>query len=318
MSRPLVSIVCLCYNHERFIVEAIESVVSQTYTTTQIIVVDDASTDKSAQRIQELHVKYPKLEVILLRQNVGNCRAFNAALKKVTGDFVIDFATDDIMLPTRIERQVEQFSKLDHSYGVVFSDAAYVNEQGSTLRYHTEYFRRKGIIDEVPQGNIFRQVLGRYFIAGPTMMVKREVMTVLGGYDEQLAYEDFDFWVRSSRQFKYSYLNERLTHIRKVSGSMSTGWYKKNDPQLASTYLVCKKAKTLCRQPEDFEALKIRVAYEFRQALFSENRNEAKLFKNLLRELGGWRTVESTLELLSKLPLPWALIRNQYHRLFYS
>lgn len=318
MSRPLVSIVCLCYNHEKFIAEAVESVVSQTYSTTQIIVVDDASTDRSAQQIETLHEKYPQLEVILLQENIGNCRAFNVALKKVMGDFVIDFATDDVMLSTRIEKQVEQFSKLDSSYGIVFSDAVYIDEQGAALRHHTNYLQAKRIIAQVPQGDVFAQILKRYFVAGPTMMVKREVMTVLGGYDENLAYEDFDFWVRSSRQFKYAYLNECLTRIRRVSGSMSTGWYRKDDPQLASTYWVCKKAETLCRQPEEFDALRQRVAYEFRQSLFSENTNEAQLFKTLLHQLNGWRTIESILELVAKLPLPWATIRNQYHRLFYS
>ncbi|MDP4680807.1 MAG: hypothetical protein NWS46_10620, partial [Cyclobacteriaceae bacterium] len=67
------------------------------------------------------------------------------------------------------------------------------------------------------------------------------VLLELNGYDEKLAYEDFDFWIRSSRKWQYQYQSEILTKIRKTVGSLSSRVYSKNDKQLHSTYLVCKK-----------------------------------------------------------------------------
>lgn len=318
MNTPIVSIVALCYNHERFVREAVESVLAQTYPAIEIILVDDASTDNSAGEIRKLSVEHPNIQVVLLAKNIGNCKAFNVGWRKAKGEFIIDFATDDVMLPDRIEKQVDHFQSLGPEYGVVFTDASYIDETGKLIRHHHEHLFKKGMIKLIPEGDIFRNVLKRYFISGPTMMVRMEVMQVLNGYDENLAYEDFDFWVRSSRIFKYGFLNERLTNVRKLTQSMSTSLYQAGDRQLHSTYLVCRKGKDLCRDAEDTNALIVRVAYEHRQALFSGNKAEAQLFEKLLKELNGWGASNSVLKVLAILPLPWARIRKGYYRIFYG
>ncbi len=205
--KPLVSIVCLCYQHKPFVRQAVESVIHQSYTPLQIIVADDCSNDGSVAEIQKLKVEYPFLELLLLPENFGNCKAFNKAYKLVKGEFVIDFATDDIMLPDRIEKQVQYFEKCDPKVGVVFTDATYINEKGEFLRNHFEYLFHKNLIRHIPQGDVYRDILSTYFIPGPTMMVRREVLDRLGGYDEELTYEDFDFWVRSAHEYHYVFLD---------------------------------------------------------------------------------------------------------------
>jgi glycosyltransferase involved in cell wall biosynthesis len=317
MDAPLVSVICLCYNHARFVKEAIESVLRQTYARIEIIVVDDASTDNSVAVIQEVLRPYPEIQFLALKQNVGNCKAFNQGLALAHGVFVVDFATDDVMMPERIEKQVALFSALDPSYGVVFTDAEYIDERGGFLRYHYEYLFRKGLIANVPTDNVYAAVLRRYFIAAPTMLVRREVFTAIGGYDETLSYEDFDFWVRSSRRFNYAFLNERLTKIRIVTASLSKGWYKQNDPQLHSTYLVCKKAVDLNRTAEDHEALLTRIRYELRQSVFSQNYVEASLFYELLNTLTTPVATDRVLYVLNKLRLPLQYLRRLYHALRY-
>src|SRR6188474_1772085 len=81
MEKPLVSVICLCYNHGRFIREAVESVLNQSYKNIQVIVTDDASTDNTVEEIHSLKVMYPSIELLLLPRNLGNCKAFNEALK---------------------------------------------------------------------------------------------------------------------------------------------------------------------------------------------------------------------------------------------
>ncbi len=318
MKEPLVSIICLSYNHERFIREAIHSVVNQSYKNIEIVVVDDASIDESKSVIQELVAEFPSIQFIPIEKNVGNCKAFNLGFALSKGDFIIDFATDDIMMPDRIEKQITLFQSLPQDVGVVFTDATYVNEEGIFLRQHYEYLFRKKLLNEVPQGDIYIKVLSRYFVASPTMMVRRTVLETLEGYDENLAYEDFDFWVRSARLFKYSFLNESLTKIRRAGNSMSTGWYKLGDKQLHSTYLVCRKAQKLNKTAEENESLITRVRYEIRQSVFSKNVIEAKLFFELLSELTKPNWIDRTLFGIRHLPIPLRRIRNLYHIIRFS
>lgn len=318
MPNPLVTVICLCYNHERFVTEAVESVVKQTYDPIQIIVWDDASTDNSQAVIMELEARYPQLQVTLSRQNVGNCRAFNGAYALAKGEFIIDFSTDDVMHEQRIEKQVAAFASYPESTGVVFTDATYINEHGDVLRHHYEHLLRHGLITSVPSGNVFRQVLTTYFIASPTMMLRRAVMDTMQGYDERLAYEDFDLWVRSSREYDYAFLNERLTFIRKSSTAMSTRWYAKGDPQLLSTYAVCLKALKLCRDRADREALAHRTQYELKHSALSGNYEEGMLFWKLLEHMQARNMSALFWHLLLRLRLPLAPLRSMYHRLRYG
>jgi glycosyltransferase involved in cell wall biosynthesis len=315
---PLVTVICLCYNHEAFVKEAVSSVAQQTYPTIQIIIVDDASTDNSRQVIAELLKMYPSIEFYPLPQNVGNCRAFNAGLAHARGEFIIDLATDDVMLPDRIEHQVKQFQALDESYGVVFSDAQYISEDGKFVRNHFQYLATKNLLAEVPQGDVYRQVLSTFFIPPPTMTVKKKVFDALNGYDENLAYEDFDFWVRSAREFKYGFLNVVTTRIRISERSLSKQLYRKGDKQLYSTYLVCEKAMALNRSEEENESLAKRIRYEIRQSVFSENLREAELFYGLLEKLQKKDAMSNALLVLNKLHLPLAPLRNLYNWIRYG
>jgi hypothetical protein len=222
------------------------------------------------------------------------------------------------MMPDRIEKQVAFFQLLDDRVGVVFTDATYVDAAGIPFRKHFDYLRKKKLVDQIPNGDVFRDVLTRYFICSPTMMIRRNVMESLQGYDETLSYEDFDFWVRASREFHFAFLNESLTKVRKSSGSMSTGWYMQGDPQLYSTYIVCEKAVKLCRSRDDEKALKWRVFYEYRQSVFSNNRGEARLFAQLLKSLGGIPLSFYVIQLAARLPFPWPWLRKKYYELAYS
>lgn len=317
MNQPLVSVICLCYNHKPFLREAMESVVRQTYANLQVILVDDASSDGSEQLIQQLASEHKQIHTILLPTNLGNCEAFNVGLAHAKGEFIIDFATDDVMLPDRIAKQVDFFLERDFKTGVVFTDAIYIDEFSKPFRKHFEYLKAKKLLNRIPSGDVFRDVLTTFFICSPTMMIRREVLAALNGYDELLAYEDFDFWVRASRLYEFAFLDEALTLVRKSSGSMSAGWYKKGDLQLHSTYLICCKAKELCRNEEDLNALRQRVHYEFRQSVFSGNKKEARLFDALAQTLGKVPVSFSIVRIASWLPLPWSWIRSAYHRIFY-
>lgn len=285
MDISLVSVICLSYNHARFIREALESVYQQDYQPVEIVVVDDHSTDGSQEIIEDLTRGRSDIQKIYLKENLGNCRAFNMGLGAVKGSFIIDLAADDVLMPDRVRMGVECLSGLGETYGVHFSDAEYIDKDSRFIKYH--YLRDQGgtLLEEVPQGDIYPELLSRYFICAPTMMIRRKVLDELKGYDEGLAYEDFDFWIRSSRKYKYCFSDKPLVKKRIVEGSLSTRQYIRNSKILKSTFNVCLKAERLNRNLSEDRALARRVAYECRQALISGNFGVAMKFAWLLDRL---------------------------------
>lgn len=315
---PLVSVVCLCYNHERFIAEALDSVLAQTYPNLEIIIVDDCSTDDSVAIIQDYLRQYPQLSFISTGTNQGNTKAFNMAWRASNGYYIIDFATDDVLLPGRVAQQVRAFQQLDESYGVVYSDAEYIDDEGQHVKYHCERNAAGEVTSFAPSGEIFQHLLGRYFICPPTMMMKRRVLEDLQGYDEALAYEDFDFWLRSSRRYKYFFLDSITTKRRLHAHSLSQQWYKPGSQLVASTVAVCEKAVKLVQGPEEKAALTKRLQYEARHAYLTGHYEQAEQFLGLLRHHAGLGPVYRTIHLLNKLKVDLRFVRKFYNKLKYS
>lgn len=287
MDSPLVSVICLSYNHARYIHEALGSVYQQDYAPVEIVIVDDHSLDDSRERIDELTRGRSGIQKIYLDRNLGNCRAFNVGLMASNGAYIIDLAADDVLMPDRIREGIVCLSRRDRSFGIHFSDAEYIDQDSRFLHYHHKRDQGGILTEKVPEGDIYKELLSRYFICTPTMMIKREVLEELNGYDETLAYEDFDFWVRSSRKYKYCFSDKPLVKKRLVKGSLSSLQYISNSQILKSTFKVCLKAEKLNRNRAEDLALAKRAAYECRQALLSGNFGMAVKFAWLVDRLQG-------------------------------
>lgn len=266
--QPLVTVICLCYNHSRFVEEALQSVIDQSYGQVQLIVVDDASSDNSMVVIQAFCANHPQVQLISNETNQGNCKAFNRALPYAKGDYLIDLAADDVLNPERILEGVKSFNNHDNQFGVNFSNAEYISYNGDHLKYFYDLDKDRST---VPQGDVFTTLIERYALCSPTTMFRREVIDQLGGYDEQLAYEDFDFWVRSSRNWKYCYTDEVLVKKRVIEDSHGSKQYQRKSQQRFSTYLVCLKAYQLCQSKNDYKALRKRIKYELKHSLWHFN-----------------------------------------------
>ena len=310
-SQPLVSIICLCFNHERFLAEALDSVLAQTYPNLEVIIVDDCSTDGSINIINAYLEKCPQIRFISTGQNIGNCAAFNLGWQASSGHFIIDFATDDVLLPERVAQQVEAFRKLDESYGVVYSDAEYISDNSTHLYYHSQKYKSDS------NGDVFAEVLRRYFICPPTMLIRRAVFEELGGYDATLAYEDFDFWVRSARKYKYHYLDKVTTQRRVHDKSLSRGLYKAGNKMLASTVLVCRKAAGLVQNETEKKALAQRLKYEARHAYLTGNFKEAGDLLYLLETTSELPVSYRLISYLNKHRINLGFLRKLYHLLRY-
>ncbi len=281
----LVSIIAICYNHALFIREALDSVFAQTYQHIELIIVDDASTDQSAAVIQSC-ITGKNIQFIQNSSNEGNCRAFNKALALSKGTYIIDFALDDLMYPERVAKQVALLAQSGSNTGVCFTNVDIVNTESQLIQQHYPTFHHKLHKDFIPQGNVFAALLSRYYINPVSMMFKREVIEALNGYDESLAYEDFDFWIRSSRLFNYVYLPEVVSAKRIVPNSLSTLFYEQRQQHMfESTLRVCKKAWWLCETEEEKKALVHRCRYEIKQALTYKYTSVVKEYTAILKTI---------------------------------
>jgi len=259
LSNPLVSVLCLCYNQKAFVREAIDSVLSQTYPAIQLIVLDDGSTDGSGDEIAQYIFGKPEIFFIRHQENMGYTKSLNKAWSHAKGEFIIDLAADDILFPNRIEEGVADFKNRSPQFGLQFSDAELIDARGDLMGKHSDKYPHASI----PQGDIYKEIIQRYFICPPTIMFRKSVLDRMGGYDDSLAFEDFDFLIRASREYFFCYSSKALVKRRLVKNSMSEKQFERGNEQRMSTLIICKKIQKLNRNKEEENALRKRVRYEF-------------------------------------------------------
>jgi glycosyltransferase involved in cell wall biosynthesis len=315
--KPWVTVICICYNHQDFVEQALQSVVNQSYPNVELIVIDNGSTDNSVGRIERFVRKNPAVRFIKNLANLGLNKAFNQGLALTGGRYIIDLSADDVLLPHRISRQAELFERLSGPYAVVFSNAAYIDEHGHETGIHYPVDHEGHALAKVPTGDVFKSVLTSYFICTPTMMMRRDVLIELGGYDESLSYEDFDFWVRSSRLYYYAYIDEVLTHKRVLSNSMSAQISRPDNPLLQSTLVVCRNAFAICQTPDEFQALANRIRTFIRKAFYVEQFELTLQFGQLLQQIERPDFLTNLILQLSRLHPPVNQLYRQYLKYSY-
>ncbi len=281
MTPPLVTVICVCYNQARFVTEALDSIINQTYSNLELIVIDDGSADGSGKVIKQWMGNHAQATFIMNGKNIGYCKTFNKAYKISKGEFIIDLSADDVLLPNRVEEGVGILEKAGENFAIAFSDAQYIHEAGDPIKLHSEKYPHATI----PSGDMYKDLIERYFICSPTMMFRKAMLDSLGGYDESLAFEDFDLWIRASRNFKFIYSPAVLVKKREVMSSMSAKQFERANPQRLSTLEVCKKIKLLNRNRKEADALRRRLRYEIRVSLRSLDFRMAFAFWKLLRSI---------------------------------
>lgn len=185
MSYPSVSVIIPCYNAERWIAEAIESSLAQTRAPNEVIVIDDGSTDGSADVISRYHrqVRY------VHQAHGGGCRARNAGFALSTGDLIQFLDADDLLLPGKIEHQSEV---------MVEADAAVV--YGDWQHQHHEPDGRVWLEEANLSGtppDILEAIIAGWWVPLFALLYRRAIINAIGGWDETLpAAQDRDLFLR--------------------------------------------------------------------------------------------------------------------------
>lgn len=267
-THPLVTVICLCYNHAEFVVEALDSVQQQTYGNIQLIIVDDKSTDDSVAVINKWLEKHPGIPFIANKRNLGNTKSFNNALKMAKGDYIIDLAADDCLVENCVALQLQKFeTSLYPNLGIVYGNVEVIDENGQHIEYFFKVDENGRRIAPEPVGDIYRGLLNLdNNVCSVSSMVKKAVYDQFNGYDENLAYEDYDLWVKAARHYQFDFIDTILVRKRELRSSLSAQRFKKCNAKTRrfnySTYLIVLNALRLNQNKAENKALLKRIHYE--------------------------------------------------------
>ena len=286
-SADRVTVICIAFNHEQWIEKALISVFLQDYQHKELIVVDNGSRDRSPEIIREwVKNNADNITVSAIYKNDSEpyCQLFNEVLNQVDSQFLIDLSGDDFLYSNHISTAIARL-KLVPSAAFVFSDAKIIDETGkeSTFYNPEDYKELKKLTLE---NNMYETLIRRSVISAPTVVFNVEILKQVGGYDPTLSYEDFDIQLRLARDFPIVFSDHLGVFKRKHEHSLSASQYQRyHSKMLPSTLCICEKIKEMNRSSKEDEALKIRLLFELKHALWSANFQPAKGFAKLADEM---------------------------------
>jgi O-antigen biosynthesis protein len=202
-SQPLVTVIIPTYNRADLVKGAIESVLAQSYSQWELLVVDDASTDETSTILQGMSDE--RIRYIRHSQNRGGSAARNTGLAQAKGAYIAFLDSDDEWLPTKLEKQVAHFEHLPLNVGLVYTGALVVRDGGVQEEQRP-----------VHRGSLFRQLLLDNVIvgSGSAVMIRSTVLENVPAFDEALpARQDLDFWVRVAQHYIIDFVDEVLLVI---------------------------------------------------------------------------------------------------------
>lgn len=211
MSTPVISVLMAVRNGIRFVNEAVTSILTQTESRFEFLIIDDGSTDGTAQCLEQIEDE----RVSVVRQdNVGLTKSLNRLLAKARGQFIARMDADDCSLPKRFSRQID-FLTRHPSAVAVGSDVIYMNEFGRRL------FRRRMPSSHAEIDACHLSGWGG-FLVHPSVMMRADAVREVGGYDESLTFcQDYDLWTRLALQGQLANLPEPLLLYRYHDRSIS-------------------------------------------------------------------------------------------------
>jgi len=229
MNDPLVTVICNCYNHENFVTQALNSVVNQSYKNIELIVLNNGSTDGSLRKILDFTAKHPWVKLIDMPETLPHTRAFNRAFEHAKGSYLIDLSADDVLLPHCIQSQVNCFIQQQPDVALVFGNAFHIDEEGIRHGSFFETDRQNHVKDK----NLFHTDYVRLLNTGLVMcsvsaMFTRRHFELLNGYNEELFFEDLDFWLRTAYSYEIKFIDEHLVEKRELSSSLGNQFFKKD------------------------------------------------------------------------------------------
>lgn len=215
--RPRVSVVIPTYNSAATVKEAIESVLAQTYSNFEVVVIDDGSTDETPSVMRQFGARIRSFR----QENQGVSAARNTGIQRSRGEYVAFLDSDDLWLPEKLAEQIS-WLEADPNLGLVYCDWAVVSG---------EAVLQNSYLEDLPgaSGYVFDELIqsGAGFILTSGVVVRRSCLDDVGDFDKSLAIvQDCDLWLRISYRWKVRLVDKRLFTKRNWDGSLSSNLRK--------------------------------------------------------------------------------------------
>jgi len=206
-NNPLVSVIMPNYNNEKYLAEAIESILNQTYKNFEFVILDDCSTDNSWNIIQNYAKKDNRIKAFRNKKNLKIVKTRNKGfeLMSPTSKYIAIFDSDDVSMPERLEKQIA-FLEKNPDYGLIGTHTYIINESSEIIasrKYETDLKK------------IIKNMLKKSPVAQPSVMVRTSVLEDVGHYNEKYTRcQDYELWFRIAKSFKIGNLDEFLIKYR--------------------------------------------------------------------------------------------------------
>lgn len=221
MNDPLVSVILPSYNHAKYVIATLDSVLEQDYSNLEFLIVDDGSTDDSVNVITDwIKTKGVGMKISFRsRPNKGISATLNELLEMSKGEFIAGASSDDTFLPGSFSKRMKYL--LNHpeklavfgNFNVLDKNGAILAEDGITSRFG-------GVTSEFSNDHSMRRsFLRKFCVAGPVVLLRKSAFNEVGLFDEKFVIEDWDLYLRLSARGVLGYLDQAVAGYRVHDGN---------------------------------------------------------------------------------------------------
>lgn len=257
MSKLVSAIITTYKRPVEIVFRAVESILNQTYSNIEIILVDDSPETYSERAVlRDKITKYgDKVNYIQNEHNIGACASRNVGLNMAKGEYIAFLDDDDEWLPCKIEKQLQGFK--DNQTALVYCGTIKVDELSASEEYIQPLFYSGYIYDKL----IFKNFIG----SSSLPLLKTSFLKEIGGFDPQMkSAQDYDVWLRLAQKYKVNYIDEYLVRYYLHSGErISTNFVSRIDGQKR---LIEKNYEYLCQNPRAWWWRHLRLALQYGKA----------------------------------------------------
>lgn len=265
-SEPLVTVVIPVYNHERYVLESVQSIIDQTYRNIELIIIDDGSRDNSHERVcgilDACRQRFVRCEYIH-RENRGLSATLNQALAMAEGKYFSTLASDDVALPDKVSLLVEALESKGDRFAAAFGNALFIDDDGKQL-----YLQPDGQVSAAEtataygnyldfrtnRGEIlnyrgdrfgtFATLLEHNYLPAMSNLVRTGYIREVGGWTNGNASEDWELWRKLAKQYRFTYVDKPVALYR---------WHDSNSVKTITgnlrywSFLLLRSEKQYCR-----------------------------------------------------------------------
>lgn len=233
MKDPKVTVLMSVYNGEKYLREAIESILNQTFKDFEFSIINDGSTDRTAEILNCYNDN--RIKIVNNEKNIGLAKSLNKGLKMAGGEYIARIDADDISMPNRLDVQYN-YMKDDPNLAICASSYEQIDENGNTIKIIEGYLECEQLYYFLTFAN---------WLAHSSIMFKKSIALKVNGYDDRLIRaQDYDLWYRISRMGKVIQIDEVLLKLRIHPENISSKYG--NSQKYIANSVALRNIKQIC------------------------------------------------------------------------